>query len=266
MVQEGELAIRLATDSLARIDTIAVEPEPVYGLILSPPEVSPQPEMRSDNSLDISFILCGLFLLFLVIALRFRNNFKYVITIFRNLVETRTRHNAFDDTVRETSMLVLLNVMWCASIGITGFCLYQYLFPELTDSNLRWAGMLWGMAFATVYTLVMWGLYSVVGWIFSDRQHAILWVKGFSASQALMTPAIFITALIGICTPDAGLFVGIAAAIVFIIGKLVFIWKGYRIFFNQISSWVLFLCYLCSLEIVPLILSYRFAVLLGEVL
>ncbi|MDE5870106.1 MAG: DUF4271 domain-containing protein, partial [Muribaculaceae bacterium] len=46
------------------------------------------------------------------------------------------------------------------------------------------------------------------------------------------------------------------AAGVFILGKIMFIYKGFRIFFNQISSWMLFLYYLCSVEIVPLILTY----------
>ncbi|MDE6338919.1 MAG: DUF4271 domain-containing protein [Muribaculaceae bacterium] len=43
------------------------------------------------------------------------------------------------------------------------------------------------------------------------------------------------------------------------IGKIVFIYKGFRIFFQQLRSWLLFLCYLCSLEIVPLILAYLLA-------
>ena len=254
MVQESELALNTEAE------------EPVYGLLLTPPEAPPEAPLRSDNSLGVSFILTGTFILFLIIALRFRNNFKFVITIFRNLIETRTRQNVFDDTVRETSLIVLLNILWCISAGIVGYCVYGYLNPEITLGIHRAIGMLWGMAIALVYTLFMWGAYAAVGWVFSDRTHSELWVKGFSASQALMAPAFFITALIGVCNPETGLNVGIVSACVFIIAKLIFIWKGYRIFFNQFSSWVLFLCYLCSLEIVPLILCYRGAILLGEVL
>ena len=126
--------------------------------------------------------------------------------------------------------------------------------------------MLIGMGVAGIYSLFMWGGYAAVGWIFSDREHSELWVKGYSSSQALMAPAFFLTALIAICQPSVVLNVGIISGCVFILTKFLFIWKGYRIFFNQFSSWVLFLCYLCSLEIVPLILCYRSAVLLAEVL
>ncbi|MCH5229783.1 MAG: DUF4271 domain-containing protein [Muribaculaceae bacterium] len=269
MVQEGTLALSVpevpASDSIAS-DSLELEQEPVYGILLTPPQSPPPAELRQGGSEGVSFILTGIFILFLIIALRFRNNIKYALTMFRNLVETRTRHNVFDDTVRETSLIVLLNLLWCASAGIIGFTVFHAYFPSETPWPLRSIGMLWGMAIAAVYTLFMWWAYAAVGWIFSDRTHSSLWVKGYSASQALMAPPFFITALVAICQPQAASGVAVAAFTFFILVKLAFIWKGYRIFFNQFSSWVLFLCYLCSLEIVPLILCYRCAVVLGEVL
>ena len=269
MVQEGEVAlthslVTSASDSIAETDSLVVAPEPVYGIVLTPPEPLPELSFRNDNNEGISFILSALFLLFLLIALRFHNNIKYAVSIFRNLIETRTRQNIFDDTVRETSLIVLLNILWCASAGLIGYSVFRFLFPEELLFSASVIGMLWGMAIAVVYSLFMWWAYSAVGWVFSDKTHAALWVKGFSASQALMTLPFFIFALLGICRPEAAPGVGIAAATVFIFAKLVFIWKGYRIFFNQFSSWVLFLCYLCSLEIVPLILCYRCAVFIAE--
>ena len=277
MVQEGEMALNLPQeetfepfDSLAVShsiiagDTLAVSPEPEYGLLLTPPETPTPAPMRVQDGYGISFILSGLFILFLIISLRFRNNMKYAVYMFRNLLETRTRHNVFDDTVRETAMIVMLNLLWCACAGIIAFTAYSSTFTVSTGEYYRSLGMIAGMIIAVAYTLLMWGAYSLVGWIFSDTQHAALWVKGFTASQALMAPALFVIALLGICQPSIGLMLGMIGAGVFILGKLMFIWKGYRIFFNQISSWVLFLCYLCSLEIVPLILCYRSAVLLGE--
>ena len=243
-----------------------VEAEPVYGIILTAPEPEPPAPQRSSGSLGVSFILSGLFLLFFISALRFRNNIKYASTMFHNLVETRTRQNIFDETVRETSLIVMLNILWCASAGIICYCVYQFFNPDTLEWSRRSLGMLWGMALAVVYTLFMWWAYACVGWVFGDREHASLWIKGFASSQALIAPAFFVIALIGICQPFTGFGVGVAATIFFILGKLAFIWKGYRIFFNQFSSWVLFLCYLCSLEIVPLVLCYRCAIFLGRVL
>ena len=268
MVQEREVALTSGVtstwDSIATGDSLISEPEAVYGILLTPPEPLPEIPLRQDNNTGISFILTGLFILFLIIALRFHNNIKFAVSIFRNLIETRTRQNVFDDTVRETSLIIMLNFLWCATAGIIGYYVFRFLYPASAINIEAAIGILWGIALAVAYSLFMWWAYSAVGWIFSDRSHAALWVKGFSASQALMTPAFFIFALLGICQPESAPGIGIVAAVVFLLAKLVFIWKGYRIFFHQFSSWVLFLCYLCSLEIVPLILCYRCAVYFAE--
>ena len=46
------------------------------------------------------------------------------------------------------------------------------------------------------------------------------------------------------------------AAGVFLVAKMLFIFKGARIFLHGFSSIMLFFYYLCSLEIVPLVLVY----------
>ena len=267
MVQEGELALTspgsvLTSDSI-QADSLSLIAEPVYGIILTPPEPPPAATYRETENNQVSFILCGMFILFLIIALRFRNNVKYAVTMFRNLIETRTRQNIFDDTVRETSLIVLLNILWCVCAGIIGYSVMELSFSHHSHPETWVIGMLWGMVMALAYSLFMWGCYASVGRIFGDNNQAVLWVKGFWASQALTTPAFFLMALLAISRPDFAFGAGMVAAFVFIIAKLVFIWKGFRIFFNQFSSWVLFLCYLCSLEIVPLILCYRVAVFLA---
>ena len=248
-------------DSTMLCDSLAMVEEPEYGILLTPPPPDDPTPHRNDSGDGISYILGGLFLLTLIIALRFRDNMKHIVAMFNSLMATRVRQNAFDDTVRETSLLVLLNLLWCASAGIICYCVY-----ENSNGWYQYAttGMLLTMAMAVAYSIFMLISYSGVGWIFSDWDHAALWVKGYAASQALTAPVFFLTALLAICCPGQSEAVGIFALIVFVTGKLVFILKGYRIFFNQFSSWVLFLCYLCSLEIVPLILCYRCANLLGR--
>ena len=104
----------IAPDTVAA-DTIVVT-EKVFGLTLEPPvepKVEPMP-----SSFGMSCVFSALFILFCVIGLRFRNNLKYVTTLLHNLVEVRVRHNVFDETVRETSFLVLLNLLWSCSAGI----------------------------------------------------------------------------------------------------------------------------------------------------
>ena len=54
--------------------------------------------------------------------------------------------------------------------------------------------------------------------------------------------------------------------IIYISCRIVFICKGFRIFFNNLVSLLYFILYLCSVEIVPVILSFTGAIFLCRVL
>ena len=262
MVPQGELALtnRDSIFSNSGIsDTIVANPEPDFVLLMEPPEV-PKPELRSHRQDGTSYILGALFLLFLIIALRFRNNMKYIWRLSKDLIDTRIRHNVFDDTVRETSLIFLLNTLWCVSTGIIIYYSFSFFNSGETAGLLPWLGIVIGISLAVAYTLFMLLAYFGVGWIFSDGEHARLWTKGFTASQALMSPLYFIIALLAIGQPQLAPFVTISAVIVFFAIRLLFIWKGLKIFFNHKGSYLLYLYYLCSLEVVPLILLYRAAI------
>ncbi len=110
-----------------------------------------------------------------------------------------------------------------------------------------------------IYEIAMTIGYTVVGNVFSDGKHTRLWVRGFWAAQSLAAALLFPISIFLICYPGNSIWVIAIGWIWFGITKILFIWKGFRIFFAQISSWVLFLYYLCSLEIVPLILMVVFA-------
>lgn len=267
MVSQGELAVSLP-DSIVSVatDTIATIPVPVYGIVLTAPEKPWQAPRRNDPDYGVSLILCCLFILFLIISLRFRNNMKFVVTTVRDLISTRIRQNVFDDTVRESSLSFLLNLLWCVSVGIIGSNCLFYFYPSSFIPSPGAIEMLLGIVFAIGYTMFMSASYFCLGWIFTDKDKGKMWVKGYSASHMLSTPFFFITALVSLCWHNVEFGVVITAITIFVTARLIFIWKGFRIFFNQISSWVLFLCYLCSLEIVPLVLTWRLAIFLERVL
>ena len=259
-------SVAAPADSLAS-DSVA-KPR-VYGITLTPPKM-PEVERNVSSSPGISIILGGLVILFCIIGLRFRNNRKYVTALLRNLVEVKVRNNLFDETVRETSFLVLLNLMWSCSAGIILYFLLDFSVPGNPAFSFGLPGlhshvaasMAICMGVGVVYTCFMALAYYLVGTVFSDKVYARLWLKGFAASQGLLGFIYFPLALLFLCYPDwTGALLWVALA-TFVLAKIVFICKGFRIFFSQISSWVLFLYYLCSLEIVPLILTYLAATLL----
>ena len=99
-------------------------------------------------------------------------------------------------------------------------------------------------------------VYWLVGNVFTDARKTEMWVRGAAATNGAEAFLLFPLALLALTQPEWNPGVLILAGIVFILGKFLFIFKGFRIFFNQFSSWLLFLYYLCSLEIIPLLLTY----------
>ena len=253
----------LPPDSVKAINDSLKAKVKTFGMVLDAPEV---PEVKPSNShnMGMSFILGGLFLLFCILGLRFRNNSKYITSLLHNLVEVRVRSNVFDETVRETSFIVLLNLLWSCSAGIVLCALLAYTMPTDPASSFGIQALSTKPALCTavcmglmiLYTCGMALAYLTVGSVFYDAVHAKMWVKGFSASQGILAIVFFPLALLLLYCPQWWQELLWTALGTFLIAKFVFIWKGFRIFFTQFSSWVLFLYYLCSLEIVPLILTY----------
>lgn len=236
-----------ANDSIAN-DSVATAIS--YGLVIRP-EYPPLKELPARSTSHSSWVILLLFALFALSCLRLSKSRKYLRVLINDLTEVKARHNAFDDTVRETSLLVLLNFFWSASAGVL-LNMNISGTTNLSDTAICIGIML-------LYNIFMAGAYLLFGNIFTDSIHARMWMKGFAAAQGLSTFIFFPAAIGAICYPQSLPQMTIAAIVTFIISKIVFICKGFRIFFTQLSSWVLFLYYLCSLEIVPLILTYFLA-------
>ena len=220
---------------------------------------------RSGDDGSTSWILLGLFAMLAVICYRYRKNTRYFTAMLHDLTDVRVRNNVFDDTVRETSFLILLNVMWSLCAGVLLYSLMTIHgltlpggipLPYLSYGGSQAVPMAVCMAIALAYSGFMTIAYSIVGNVFSDTVHTRMWVKGFASAQGLDVIALLPLSLLAVTMPTWRAELLAIAAGSYLLTKIIFIYKGFRIFFTQTSSWVLFLYYLCSLEIVPVIRIY----------
>ncbi|MDE6866253.1 MAG: DUF4271 domain-containing protein [Muribaculaceae bacterium] len=244
-------------------DTVPVDTlsEPVYALIIENHLIDePRPEPRAGEG-AMSWIWLGILALFVVVALKFKNNYRYLKAVGDDLTDIRVRQNAFDETVKETSFLVLLNLLWVVCAGVLLWKTVMVTTPHslaesfgIRDNLTLGIGICVGVSAA--YVVMMFLAYWLVGRVFTDKMRARMWLKGAGASQGLEVILLFPLALLTLCYEPWTLILLEISACGFILGKIVFIYKGFRIFFNQFSSWMLFLYYLCSIEIVPLVLTY----------
>ncbi|MBD5208156.1 MAG: DUF4271 domain-containing protein [Bacteroidales bacterium] len=249
-------------DSLAK--TI-LYPEPTYGMVIENPMVTySEGNQYVEQGVGLSWVFLVIGILFFAVGMKFRNDVKYLKATFSNLFEVKMRQNVFDDTVKEISFIILLNLLWICSAGIL---LWQTVriwggLPEECFAA-PWseaAGIGISTAATGVYVGCLFIGYWVIGRVFTDKTRTTLWTKGASAAMAVESLPMVPLALLTLCYPPWTMTILPIAAGVFIAGKIIFIYKGFRIFFNQMASWMLFLYYLCSLEIVPLILTYLITV------
>ena len=216
-----------------------------------------------------SWIYVILFAVFFLVCLRVRGNFKFLHAFFRDLVVVRERENMFNATVTETSLIFLVMLLTGCSVGVLlysavgSFGATVPLHAELPSLGVAVSGQFLStmvcMGLACVYIGAMWVCYTVVGRVFSDALHTWLWVRGFTAGTGLSAAVFFPLALLAIAYPEWSMQIVVAGFAMLILVKFVFIIKGFRIFFTESSLWVVFLYYLCSLEIVPLVITFGLA-------
>jgi len=184
-------------------------------------------------------------------------NMRHVRRLFRSLphdlMSVRRRANVFDEhTANETRAGWLLLLEMCVMEGLL-------LFIWLTDNGrgatpqamLPTIGML--MALAGGYYLFQLTACAVVGYVFTDKLGASLWRRGLNASQAILGLTLIVPTLVSLFYPDLTSEMLILAALLYILSRICYISKGFRIFYNNFPSLLYFILYLCALEIIPVI-------------
>lgn len=243
------------SDSAAAIDSAAADTIPVGerndGVIFLGHQQGLDAPLRADTRTAGSWLLLAVIALICLVCARYKSNFKYLKQLLHNLTSVRERENLFDDTAKETSFMILLNMLCAVTVGLllfVGLAASDAIPPDPADITAD----VWTCIIAVgIYCFLMPAAYYIAGIIFSDITHTRLWVRGFLASQAILGIMLMLPALAALFYPAAALPIVAAAAIIFLIIKIIFITKSFRIFFSHFSSWVLFLYYLCILEFIP---------------
>ena len=201
-------------------------------------------------------VVMGLMMLVaMAVVLSYRTGYKYLENFVRNMFSTRRRENLFDDhTVNETKILTALIGLSCVMQGFALMVGMSLAVPSLASGILRSPALSLGLGAAVVlvYYLLQLLVYHVLGYVFTDSISTRLWIDGFKATQSLL--GLLLLPVIGVMLlkPELSTPMLLVAAGLYICARLVFICKGFRIFYGNLSSIVYFILYLCSLEIVPL--------------
>lgn len=242
----------------AKADTVVHE-APLRKAIVMTAHKDPQMPVspRSMGSVTTSWVILGLIAVFLLVSMRYARNFKFLSGIGRELISIRPRRRMFDDTVRETSFLIFLNLLCVVSVGVLLFGAIEVLHPELRSSAQWYTALAVTTGCVGAYYIWQWAAYFIIGRTFGTIADAASWMRGFSSGQGFLGLALFPLALLSIFYARNLYLVVIFAGAAYLVMRILFIIKGVRIFLPRSSSWMPFFYYLCGVEIAPVVLLFH---------
>lgn len=216
-------------------------------------EGTPRPINAGDNS-GVLTIITGMFV---VMMFGFRQSKRLFKVLLKDLLGMRSP-NVFDEhTSNETGVLTLMAMQWSVYTGLLLYILLSYLYNLPPAYAFTDIGRL--ILLTAGYYIFQLTAYNLVGYTFTSAEGRTYYVKGFTASQSLLSFLLIIPALVALFYRDASEAMLIASGALYLCFRVIFIIKGFRIFYQKIQSLLYFILYLCTLEIVPLIVLYNIA-------
>ncbi len=213
------------------------------------------PEVRHEIPGYSTPVIISLLLVFLILCAGGGSYSNFFKAFPGNLFKTRRRGNAFDETtVSESYITAGLLILTCLCEGIIAY----FAVPSPLVASFS-AGEAIGVFSLAAVGLMMFQTvsYIVTGYAFTSFDSTRQWLKGFFASQSLLGVLMLVPTLTVIFNPALSGLATIITVALYVICRIIFICKGFRIFYINIFSGVYFILYLCTLEITPLLLMQR---------
>ena len=210
-----------------------------------------------------SGILTVIVVLFIIICLNFKDCGKLISRFFENLRSDKKRQNVFDEPNNHLTRLTFLTVAQFLVYGGILLCGMSMVLKHADESYIdNFLRLLGSIAIMTIYYLFQLCAYGVTGYTFAGPEGGRRWIRYLNASQSLAGIVLMIPALIVLFYPHLSEIAVIIGGIIYFAARLIFISKGFSIFYNNIFSLVYFILYLCALEFIPLIYVFQLALLI----
>lgn len=180
--------------------------------------------------------------------------FRALRTYRSELWSIRRRSNVFDDKAAVSlPMAVVLTLVYIVFGGVVLYnCPSLPATPTLAGA-MKAMGVL--AAFYIFERCAVW----VLGNTFAQPEDSRRLMGGFSATRVFAGLGFIVPALLLLFEPQWHKQLLIVALVVYLAARLMFIIKGFRIFYDGLLSLFYFILYLCTLEIIPLIILYGYA-------
>lgn len=192
-----------------------------------------------------------------LLALNMRHIRRLFHALPQDLWSLRRRENAFDErTANETRSNFLLITQLCVFSAVL-FLLW--LAPHGNTASFGFIGhgaplssvIGWLTAATASYYLFQLAAIGIVGYSFTDSLRNSQWRRGLNASSVLLAQLITIPMLVALFYPALTGAMLVICAVSYVGTRLIFIAKGFRIFYHGPLSLIYFFLYIGALEILP---------------
>ncbi len=243
----------------ARLQALVPADTSTTAAVAEPPawEAGLEPNSRPEQPGNRTGFLLAITLLFVILAYNFKDIKRLIKTYVEELTKIRRgRDNVFDERpASDTRILILLITLFVVSGGI----LLAAGISVATGHNhepMPVAYALRVIGVAGAYYIFQLAAYQTVGYTFTTPEGRREWIRGFNSSQALSGLLLALPAAITIFYPHTMQWTTLIGLFVYVMARILFIMKGFRIFYDKFSGLLYFILYLCTLEIIPLIWVY----------
>ncbi len=247
----AEMKLDTAIIGSLRADRAAIDTIELTSTVIVPRDnwnVGLEGSARQGSLDGNSGILTIIVVMFVSIAMNFKECRKLFTRFIDELRNSKYRENAFDEHSNHETRLTILTVIQYLIYGGIILSAYKILIKSI--------------GLFSAYYLFQLCAYSLLGYTFAGDDGSKRWIRALNASQSLAGVALMIPALIMLFYPQTTPTVCIISLIIYLAARLIFIAKGFSIFYNNIFSLVYFILYLCALEIIPLIFILKLALLI----
>lgn len=209
------------------------------------------PKLWENNGVTILLLA-----VFLMVSISFRPGIRLINQMIDSLFDIRDHKGAFTGvTVTETRLRIILQIQ---TLILEGICLAWFCNLTLPQTSLSIFPMvIIAIASVTLYYLLQRLLYGFIAWVFTQKAEAGIWLSSNVTLHSLLGISMFPLVFILIYIPQLSLYAFISAGVLYIASRIIFIYKGVKIFLRDIYGLLYFILYLCALEIAPLFLLIK---------
>ncbi len=218
---------------------------------------------RQGSLIGNSGILTIIVVIFLLISINFKECRKLLAKFAVQLFDYRKRENTFEEHTAHEKSLTGLMIIQCIIYGgilLSGLCL---IYRGKTEGYIGDFGdIMKNCALLTAYYIFQLCAYGVVGYTFTDTEDTRRFLRSLNASLSFCGLALIVPSLLMLFYPQELESLVAIGATIYAVSRLTFISNGFSIFYRNIFSLVYFILYLCALEIIPVIIVFKLALLI----